>query len=111
MNGAPDAILIGHSGSTSAHPAIVGLSTAIKAAIPGAWIVYGGTYPTYHAAEILTENPQFNVIVRGEGERTTAVLISALESGRPLAEVPGIAFRSENGVPHVTKPAPGNQRP
>lgn len=30
----PDAVLIGHSGSTSAHPAIVEITRALKAALP-----------------------------------------------------------------------------
>jgi len=43
---APDAILFGHSGSTSAHPIIAEVSRAIRAALPRAWIVYGGVFPT-----------------------------------------------------------------
>src|SRR5262249_16664471 len=49
---APDAVLVGHSGSTSAHPVIVEIARAVKAASPRVWVVYGGVYPTYHAAEI-----------------------------------------------------------
>src|SRR5512136_2226877 len=38
---APQAILLGHSGSTSGHPSVVRVTRAIRAAIPDAWIVYG----------------------------------------------------------------------
>src|SRR5689334_11899423 len=34
---APDAILFGHSGSTSAHPVVVAVSRALAAALPDAW--------------------------------------------------------------------------
>lgn len=101
---APEAILIGHSGSTSAHPVITKIAGALRAAIPGARIVYGGVFPTYHAAEILLAHPQIDVIVRGEGEVTSVLLLSALESGDPLGDVPGIAYR-KGRLPCLTPPA------
>jgi anaerobic magnesium-protoporphyrin IX monomethyl ester cyclase len=39
-------------------------------------IVYGGVFPTYHWREILEREPQIDVIVRGEGERTCAALFA-----------------------------------
>src|SRR5262245_41813780 len=50
---APDAVLFGHSGSTSGHPVIAAVARAISAAIPSVAIVYGGVFPTYHWREIL----------------------------------------------------------
>lgn len=91
----PDAVLFGHSGSTSAHPVIVEVSKAIRAALPGAWIVYGGVFPTYHWKEILREESQIDVIVRGEGERTVTRLVQALETAEPLDAIPGIAYRAD----------------
>lgn len=101
---APDAILYGHSGSTSAHPIISSLSAAAARALPDAWIIYGGVFPTYHWRDVLAESPQFDVIVRGEGEATTPRLIAALEAGTPLRQIPGIAYR-ERGVPAATPAA------
>src|SRR5690348_3191267 len=91
----PDAILLGHSGSTSGHPSVCALTRALRAALPGAWIIYGGVFPTYHWRDILREEPQIDVIVRGEGEETAPRLIAALEAGRPLLAVRGIAFRDK----------------
>lgn len=90
---APGAVLVGHSGSTSGHPSAMAVTRAIRAACPGTWIVYGGVFPTYHWHEILAEEPQIDVIVRGEGELTTVRLIEALDTGAPLAAIPGLAFR------------------
>src|SRR4051794_20999994 len=45
---APDVILLGHSGSTSAHPAVVKIAKATKAVMPHVPVVYGGVFPTYH---------------------------------------------------------------
>lgn len=101
---APSAVLIGHSGSTSGHPAAAEITRALRNALPEAWIVYGGVFPTYHWREILAAEPQIDVIVRGEGEETTTRLLRALESGSTIAAVPGIAFRVD-GVACATVPA------
>lgn len=100
----PAAILTGHSGSTPAHPTIMRMTRALKAALPDAIIVYGGVFPTYHATDILCEEPQIDAIVRGEGEETAVRLAAALEGGRPLSEVPGIAYRG-GAAPVLTPPA------
>jgi anaerobic magnesium-protoporphyrin IX monomethyl ester cyclase len=90
---APQAVLVGHSGSTSGHPSVVEVTRAIRAACPQAWIIYGGVFPTYHWREIMAEEPQIDVIVRGEGEVTVVRVIHALETGVPLSDIRGIAFR------------------
>jgi anaerobic magnesium-protoporphyrin IX monomethyl ester cyclase len=91
---APDAVLIGHSGSTSGHPAVVEITRSVRAARPASRIIYGGVFPTYHWREILLQEPQIDVIVRGEGEGTVVRLMQALEAKTLLEAVPGIAFRS-----------------
>jgi anaerobic magnesium-protoporphyrin IX monomethyl ester cyclase len=95
---APDAVLFGHSGSTSGHPVIAEVARAIARALPRAWIVYGGVFPTYHWREILAEEAHVTAIVRGEGEETARQLMSALEHGGSLDDVPGIAFRDGNAI-------------
>jgi anaerobic magnesium-protoporphyrin IX monomethyl ester cyclase len=101
----PDAVLIGHSGSTSAHPTVLELVRLLRAALPRIRIVYGGVYPTYHWAEVLTEAAEIDVIVRGEGEATAPALIAALGADGDLSRINGIAFRRD-GLPHATAPAP-----
>jgi anaerobic magnesium-protoporphyrin IX monomethyl ester cyclase len=100
----PDAVLFGHSGSTSGHPVIAEVSHAIAHALPDAHIIYGGVFPTYHWREILSEEPHVIAIVRGEGEETIRQLIGALETQSPLDQVRGIAYR-DNGRPTATAPA------
>jgi anaerobic magnesium-protoporphyrin IX monomethyl ester cyclase len=101
---APDAVLIGHTGSTSAHPTVSTLTRRIRERLPRARIVYGGVFPTYHWKEVLTDEPQVDAIVRGEGETTAVHLMAALEQGTPLLDVRGIAFR-RLGVPFATRDA------
>lgn len=101
----PDAILIGHAGSTSAHPTIMSLTRRLRRALASVRIIYGGVFPTYHWREILDREPQIDVIVRGEGEETALRLITAMEAGRPLQGVAGIAFR-QGDMTVGTGPAP-----
>ena len=103
---APDAVLFGHSGSTSGHPVIAEVARGIAAALPGVPIVFGGVFPTYHWREILAEEPYVTAIVRGEGEETARQLIRALAEGSPLSGVAGIAHRDAAGIVRATRPAP-----
>ena len=92
----PDAVLLGHSGSTSAQPVISKITKLIREKLPSAHIIIGGVYPTYHWKEILMDEPQVDIIVRGEGEEIARQLIRALETNSPLEKVDGIACRKEN---------------
>ncbi|ASF46495.1 magnesium-protoporphyrin IX monomethyl ester anaerobic oxidative cyclase [Methylovulum psychrotolerans] len=89
----PDLLLMGHSGSTSAHETIMQIAALAKAALPAIQIIYGGVFPTYHWQDVLDGNPQIDYIVRGEGERTTVLLVQALLAKTDLETVKGIAFR------------------
>lgn len=89
----PQAVLMGHSGSTSADPTVRELAERLKDVAPHLWIVYGGVFPTYHWFEVLDDCAAIDFIVRGEGEETTPALIDALETGKPLHDLPGLAFR------------------
>jgi anaerobic magnesium-protoporphyrin IX monomethyl ester cyclase len=98
MARAPDAVLFGHSGSSSGHPVIAEVSAAIARALPGAHIVYGGVHPTYFWREILAREPHVCAVVRGEGEETARRLIGALGRGEPLDRIDGIAFRRDGEI-------------
>ena len=102
---APDAVLFGHSGSSSGHPIIADVARRIHARLPGATIIYGGVHPTYFWREILAAEPWVHVIVRGEGEEIARRLIAALVRGEDLAAIPGLAFR-RGGGPFATPAAP-----
>jgi len=105
MAAAPQAVLFGHSGSTSAHPVICEITRGLRARGFGATIVYGGVFPTYHWQDVLEAEPQIDVVVRGEGEETAPRLMAALAEGRPLDAIAGIAFR-QGGIAFATRAAP-----
>lgn len=102
---APDAVLFGHSGSSSGHPVIAATARAVKLHIPGCHIVYGGVHPTYFWRDILASEPWVDAIVRGEGEETARQLMQGLASGAPLDAIEGISFLRD-GVPIATTSAP-----
>ena len=102
----PDIILIGHNGSTSAHPTIVTLLPLVRRELPETWIVYGGVFPTYHWREALQEAPEVDVVVRGEGEETVRKLIATIDAGGEFSAIPGLAFRDAAGEPRATVQAP-----
>jgi anaerobic magnesium-protoporphyrin IX monomethyl ester cyclase len=95
---APDAILIGHSGSTSAHPTVCELTRRFRTVLPKALIVYGGVFPSYHYRDVLQHEPQIDVVVRGEGEETVQSLMAAIATGMELERVAGIAFRRDGEI-------------
>ena len=101
----PEAILIGHSGSSSVHPTVVEFVRLFKEAMSNALIIYGGVWPTYHWEDILRDVPEVDVIVRGEGEATGVALMNALAEGQDLRTVNGIAYRRD-ATPYATAPSP-----
>lgn len=99
---APRIVMVGHAGSSTAHPTIADLARRIRAALPAVTIVYGGVYPTYHWRDILDQCPAIDCIVRGEGERTAVLLARAIADHGVWGAVPGIAFR-QDGRPCATR--------
>lgn len=98
---APDAILLGHSGSTSAQPIINNITLKIKQLNPNIKVIVGGVFPTYHWKEILETNPQIDYIVCGEGEEIALNLITALSQNSAIERIKGLAF-NVSGVPFKT---------
>ncbi len=99
----PDIVMTGHAGSTPAHPACLAVMAAARSVCPDAVTVYGGPYPTYHAADIPALHPDVDVIARGEGEAVALALVTALQAGGDLADVAGIAYRRDGEA--VSTPA------
>jgi anaerobic magnesium-protoporphyrin IX monomethyl ester cyclase len=89
----PDCILLGHTGSTAAHPTCLITAQALRQALPTVRLAYGGVYPSYAAESTLHECPAIEVVVRGEAEQTVLELVAAWESGTSLEAVAGITWR------------------
>jgi radical SAM superfamily enzyme YgiQ (UPF0313 family) len=86
----PDVVAV-----TSVTPTIgSALKTAqiSKEACPEAITVLGGYHPTFTYPEVL-KNDFVDIVVCGEGEQTMVELIDAIDNGRNLREVDGIAVK------------------
>ena len=71
----------------------------IKAACPGATLITGGIYSTFHAPEILADGCA-DAVVRGEGELTSAELLSRLSKKQDLDGLAGVSYRIDGRVIH-----------
>ncbi len=107
-----------------ARPFLVGISSlftpyanealktanAVKRFYPDAVVVLGGHHPTHFPKETL-EHKSVDFVLRGEGERSMAILASQLKNKLPsdtldiskIKNVPGIAFEINKQL-HVSKP-------
>lgn len=87
----------------NAHPDIVGIpaytqeffdaaytAELVKAICPNALTILGGPHASAIPEQSLKEGPSLDIAVIGEGEITT----SEIASGKPLAEIKGLAWRS-----------------
>ncbi len=64
-------------------------------------LVAGGPLPTCDPEAFL---PDFDVVVRGEGEQTMCDVLAAHAAGADLASVPGVVCRREDGAPAASAP-------
>jgi len=78
---------------------------AIGRALPEAFIVCGGEHVSATAGLVLRECPEVNACALGEGEETLLELARALDSGRPLSDVPGLVLRSDTRLLHTSRRA------
>ena len=88
------------------RPSNIELAHRIKAAMPGALIVFGGNEVT-NQGDVLLHDPAIDVVVNGEGEVVFTNLLAAyLDGTRHFSQVQGISFRDESGTIITTLPQP-----
>ena len=96
VNFAPDIV-----GITSIAPMIKSalLSAAIaKEAFPNVQVVLGGPHATFMDMQIMAENADVDVIVRGEGEQTLLELTQNFPFNKNLEKINGITFRINKNI-------------
>ena len=86
-------------------PAALALARHIKRRRPEVKIVLGGAACFEEQADgLLSSFPDLDVVCHTEGESVIGPLIAALRGRAELADVPGIAWRSNSGVVHNPSP-------
>ena len=75
----------------------------LKTIDPAILTVMGGPHVTFCARETLTDFPELDVVVRGEGEHTFVGLTHIIEGAQSLDRVNGIAFRRGSDITTTSK--------
>ena len=88
--------LVGLTGFTSHLNINLGLARQLKALDANITVVVGGHHATV-APEDFNE-PAIDVVVRGEGVVSLCAIVSALEEGKPLTAIPGLAIHTPEGL-------------
>lgn len=93
---------IGLMAMTATMSIAAGMFRALKACLPDSVLILGGVHGTALPEYTLTEVPEIDFIVMGEGEYTTYELINKIENNETdfedLRRIQGIAFRYENKI-------------
>jgi len=69
------------------------IARRVKAALPETVVIVGGPHISSMGQETMTRFAEFDYAVLGEGEKVLIDLLSALESGTDLEEVPELLYR------------------
>lgn len=88
---APD--VIGLTAITASSLACLRVCAIAKQVNPQILTIMGNAHSTFLWREILTEHPECDIVVRGEGEFTVAELADTLRDGGDLATILGVALR------------------
>ena len=86
--------VVGISSKTQNFPSAMRVARIAKEHDPGTLVVLGGPHATLSTRAAL-DCPDIDVAVLGEGEMTLVDLLKARESGAPLREVAGLAYRQD----------------
>jgi anaerobic magnesium-protoporphyrin IX monomethyl ester cyclase len=68
------------------------LSRLIRDKSPGVTIIWGGYFPSLHAAVVLGA-PYVDFVIRDQGDFSFRMLIDCLEKGGSLSSIPGLSYK------------------
>ena len=97
--------LVGATCVTLNYPIARRMLKVCKAFDPHIFTVIGGPHVTFALEETLLRSPWIDAIVIGEGERTLVKLARAVEEGKDIRHVTGIAFADGGTVVKTTPEA------
>lgn len=99
-----EADVLGVTGITKSAEQALQLAKMYKEANPKGIVIMGGYHASARPDEALRSG--VDIVVIGEGEKTTEELMQYLESGEPIDNVQGIAYLDEDGQMVTTPKRP-----
>lgn len=87
---------------------VLQIANNLKKISPGTTVILGGPEASSTAAGILTDNPGIDFIFQGEAELSLPRWVRSLKAG-DFAEVPGLAYRFDNGEIKINPLGSDNQ--
>lgn len=94
--------VVGLSSMTWQYATCLKLAGLVRHLLPEARIVLGGYHATLMYEEIgrSPDAADIDYLIRGEGEAAFAALVSALENGTPLEDIPSLSHRLDGRFVH-----------
>lgn len=77
---------------------VICYSQTIKSNFKDIGIVIGGIHPTIFYNDILSNIPEIDYIVLGEGEETIIALVDALDNNKKIDDIKGLVFRKNDKI-------------
>ena len=96
--------VVGFTAFTEQIKAAARVAQLVRDRLPGVVTVIGGVHVTALPRETLVEFPGFDVAVYGEGEVTFSELCRALDSGKDVSGIDGLAWRESGGEVRLANP-------
>jgi anaerobic magnesium-protoporphyrin IX monomethyl ester cyclase len=95
--------IVGITSVTVTFSSALQAARVIKESYPKALIVLGGPHVTVLDEQALSEHPETDVVVRGEGEQTMLELVDLVSESnlKNLDKVAGITFRKNGRIVHT----------
>ena len=90
--------LVGITSTTAQVKGAFELATAIRARVPGTFIMLGGAHASSMPQRSLEEGTALDAVAFGEGEYTILEVMERLAAGESLAGVTGTAYRGPDGI-------------
>ena len=99
-----DPDVVGFSSLSCEHVDLIEAAKRCKAWNQDCFTVVGGPHASMFG-DLLVTNPDMDVVVKGEGERTFVELLKAWAEGKSFHDIPGLMF-AEDGGETVVETAP-----
>lgn len=92
--------MVGITSVTVTFPSALKAANVIKESYPRALVIFGGPHVTVTDEQTLCEQPNADIVVRGEGEQTILELahLASISKLKDLSNVAGITFRKNGKI-------------